>query len=94
MKLKIDNIVIPNLTSVNQSYYRESNFEKTTSASFDKVDNVDSIVETLKSKLLYEIVVLDEFDKEIAKFNVNSFESIDTSIDESLKETRVVIRFV
>lgn len=90
MKLKINDIVIPNLISVYQSFDKDTEYQANTTATFGDIDNIDKLVVDIKFAVFTEISVLNDSDNVITTFKVDSLDSIAKNVNE---EVQVLLRF-
>lgn len=90
MKLKINDIVIPNLLSVYQQFDKDSEYESNTTATFGDISNIDELVLDIKFAVFNTITVLNSNDEEVTSFKVNSLDSIAKNVTE---EVQVLLRF-
>lgn len=92
MKLKINEVIIPGLASVYQSFNPSNGYKADVTATFkDSSSDISDIVKSVEDIEFTSISVLNENEQNIATIEVDTIQSIDRNIVEG--NSSVQIRF-
>lgn len=80
MKLKVEDVVIPNLTSLYQSFNSENDYKSSVVASFCDLVDMDALVAGIKDLTFTQVAVLNEADETIATADVTKLKSVDRNV--------------
>lgn len=90
MKLKInDDIIIPNLISVYQSFDVVNNFESRVTASFGDLSGLTDLIPAINETELDKLVIVDDYGIPVTTFNVKKLEAADKNLTEDQLNNKI-----